>query len=705
MTFSLEEELDQGLGETRFTPFSQLTEGEKLKRAKRMLKTSVSTDSNFQSEAREDFAFHAGHQWNAEEKRVLEQEEGRPALTFPLVKPTVDLILGVDESNPVDVKAEPTEPNDEFLCDILNDATDKMMQIDDSDEQVDDAKENATICGRGFVSIDFAPDPKRLGEIRINVISIPSREIKLYPPGTDDDPIFWEKWITFEDFAIQYPDHVEKLSDILGGEMMPGEIPGDTGGDVFDELDDDDEDSDYNTPLDMDYYDKGKRRIRICHMEYWETYDRYYGYNPLTGEIEEFEKKNLNVLKKRFEDFDYTTIKDKKVRWFQFIGDIVLYDDDSPIPFDGYSIVRCVAYKDKSKDSIQHFGVVRMMKDPQREVNKRWSQTLNLLMKQGQGGYFSEMDAPVDQQQWDESINAPGETTWVNKNAIAQQKFKEKDIPEFPQASMMMQEYSQDMLKKITGVNPDLLGIASDREEPGVVIRMRQQQGLVLLTRLFKSFKRMKKQLAERMYAIIMAYMPDSQLQRILGQSEKYIFRGNLVVDKENGFIAPLRNLRDLKYNITIQESPKNITKQMFELNTFLEMMSKGFPVDPKTVIEKLDLPASEKAKWVRYIEEGQQSQSQMMQQQNQMAQQQLMAKLQEIAERLKIDKRKVDVQAQKVRSDRDIKLKELAQEEREDKRDYVINLAELEQEERNFVLSLVEKLGGATEHQGAVNQ
>ncbi|MEA3427706.1 MAG: hypothetical protein U9Q84_00505, partial [Thermodesulfobacteriota bacterium] len=577
--------------------------------------------------------------------------------------------------------------------------------------QEDDAFENGIISGRGFVGMDIAPDPKRIGEIQIMEISVPPREIRLDPAGQADDLsdhryILWEKWLTFEDFKIRYPKYADKLDKIINGQSIDLDfIAGQSTGDVWDNIDSDNEYNDYETPLDFNYYDRSQGRVRVIHMEYWEEFNRYYGYNPVTGGTEEFDQKNLKALKKRFPDFEYVTLGDKKVKWFQFVGDEVLYDGESPIPFDGFSIMPCFAYKDKSQKSVQHFGVVRLMKDPQKEVNKRWSQTLNLLMQQSQGGYFATPDAPVDQEQWDASINEAGETTWVNTDAFIggqPAKFMRKELPQLPQASLVMKEQAQDILKHITGINPDLLGQDRGRQEPGVVLRLRQQQGLTILSRLFKNFTRMKKMIAERRFAIIMAYMPDNQLQRILGENDKYIFRNGLVVNKEEGFIAPIRNLRDMSYNISMREAPGNLTKTMSELSIFLDMMSKGFPVDPTAVIEKLDLSASEKAKWLKYIEQQQQSQQQMMQQKIQLEQGKVQGKMQADAAKLQVDaqnkQQKLMLDAQKIASDKDTDLKKLDQQEREDRRDYGIDLAELDLEERQLVLNLVEKLRQGTQ-------
>jgi hypothetical protein len=66
------------------------------------------------------------------------------------------------------------------------------------------------------------------------------------------------------------------------------------------------------------------------------------------------------------------TMMDKKVKWLQFTGNEILFDDDSPLPFPGFSICPLFVFTDASKRTANHFGIVRLMKDPQREINKRF---------------------------------------------------------------------------------------------------------------------------------------------------------------------------------------------------------------------------------------------------------------------------------------------------------------------------------------------
>jgi hypothetical protein len=256
------------------------------------------------------------------------------------------------------------------------------------------------------------------------------------------------------------------------------------------------------------------------------------------------------------------------------------------------------------------------MKDPQKEINKRWSQALNMLNNQVQPGVFAEIDAFVDNDQAEQSMKEPGSVTYLNSGAIGQGKFQERGLPSFPNAPIQMEELAQSMLRKITGINPDLLGQDRGRQEPGVVVRLRQQQGLVLLKPLFRAVKRMKKQLFERQLAIITKYMPDSQILRILGEGERYQIDPNtgVISDKLTNMQASIRNLKELQYNVIPEEASGNMSKRMMELTAFMEMMSQGFPVPPESIIAKMDLPASEKAAWIKYINDQQAAQAKAMQ-------------------------------------------------------------------------------------------
>jgi hypothetical protein len=612
--------------------FEQLTKMKKLERAKKMFVDALNKDTAWQNEARDDFKFRDGDQWSDEEKQILE-EELRPVLTFNLTKSSIDLIMGMNEDNRIVHRASPTEPSDAFLCEVLNDLSDYVKETQDFEEEEDGALESAAICGRGWVGIDFQPDPNRFGDIKMTEIDIPVHEVHFDPaarrPNLNDAAyLVWDRWMTQEDFKIRFPKVGAKRME----ELMEGVSTWSGTNDPVSEDGipmSDPQSADYEREMDNDitFFDRHENMLRIVHMEYWEYYKRYYAFNPEVKDFVEIPKAPSVEEKARFlEEFDeemtVETMYDKRVKWLQFIGDQILYDDVSPLPFAGFSIVPTFAYRDVSKRSQNHFGLVRLMKDPQREVNKRWSQALNMLNQQVQPGVYAETDAFVDERQALQSMKVAGDITWVNAGSLTGGKIKERTVPTFPNAPMQMEQFSQDIMKKITGINPDLLGQDRGRQEPGVVVRLRQQQGMTLLKPLFRNFNFMKKELFKRQLSIIMSYMPDRQVIKVLGQNDRYQITPDGVItdmmsaqeNPETGEViytrqANIRDVRSLEYNVIGEEAPGNMSKRMMELQALLEMQER-LPIPPEQIIDKMEISATEKERWLEYIRQQQQAEA-----------------------------------------------------------------------------------------------
>ena len=189
--------------------FEKLAKMRKLDKAKKLFQNAVDADLEWQNEARQDFDFRDGEQWSTEEKKIL-NEELRPVLTFNLTKSQIDLIMGMNEDNRISHRASPVEPLDGFLAELLNDIADHIKETHDFDDEEDMALESAAICGRGYVAIDVAPDPQKFGEIKIEEVVIPVREIHFDPSArrpnwSDASYVCWDRWMNVEDFRIKYP--------------------------------------------------------------------------------------------------------------------------------------------------------------------------------------------------------------------------------------------------------------------------------------------------------------------------------------------------------------------------------------------------------------------------------------------------------------------------------------------------------------------
>ena len=593
--------------------FEGLSKKKLLQKAKSAVENAITADTAFVETCKKAFRFRDGDHYTDEQKQLL-ADEGREALVYNLIRNRIALIMGLNEENRKRYFPDPVEENDGFLCEVLSDAVEWVAEKFNVDDEVTSAKEASAICGRGWLATDFNPDPKRLGHIKLSVINVSTYEVKKDPASRKNDLgdcsyVVWNKWLTVEDFKIKHPKEAKHIDTIMATGMMLGS--------PYEGFEDNsyvidhtnrfgEELNSYNRQADLTYYDKGKRRIRITHMEYWQAYNRYYRMSPENNEMVEFDKEQKGAWEQIYADvyqmpFEFETVPDKKVRWLQFIGDKILYDDDAPLEFDGFSLVPVFAYRDASLKSGDHCGVVKDIIDPQLEVDKRMSQALNWINKSVQPGLLAETGAFVDDAQGEDSLRENGSVTHLNEGGL--NKIKEREMPKLPNAPLQMAEISKDMVDIISGINPDLMGQDQGRQDAGVVIKLRQQQGMLLLKPLFKNFDAAHKAVYERLLAIIVQYMPEDQIMSIIGQSNKYHVQDGIVYDKEHGLQADIRDVKNLQYNVDMEERPGNKTKRMLELAIFIEMMQYGFAVDPRVVISRTDLPETEKRQWVEYVD------------------------------------------------------------------------------------------------------
>jgi hypothetical protein len=432
--------------------FETLTKMKKLDKAKDMFMRAVDADREWQGRAIQDFDFRDGEQWTSEEKQIL-QEELRPVLTFNLTKSQVDLIMGMNEDNRIRHRCSPVEPTDGFLSELLNDVTDWVHESNDFDDEEDMALESAAISGRGYVALDVNPDPQRFGDIIIKETVVPVREIHIDPSArrpnwSDASYVCWDRWIGVEDFKVKYPKIRGKaLKDIVSVGMGHGIEPlaeGEPQQHFAPDFDVDTDDSDYDMPLDLNYYDRTKNMVRLIHMEYWETYTRYYVFDPVNGDFYEVPNKpNAEDKELFFQEFNQEmvveTMTDKRIKWLQFTGDKILYDGLSPLAYPGFSIVPMFAFRDVSMRTADHFGIVRLMKDPQKEINKRWSQALNMLNNQVQPGVFAEAETFVDEAQAQASMKEAGGITYLNPGGL--NKMKERTANGTVQSGHSQEDY------------------------------------------------------------------------------------------------------------------------------------------------------------------------------------------------------------------------------------------------------------------------
>jgi len=238
------------------------------------------------------------------------------------------------------------------------------------------------------------------------------------------------------------------------------------------------------------------------------------------------------------------------------------------------------------------------------------------------------------------------------------------------------------------------MGMAQQRREPGINLRLRQRQGMTMLSKLFENNKFTLKEIYKRKLEIISRYMPDTQIRKILGETAKYTFEQGYIIDRERGLIAPIRKIRDLNYNIRMEDAPGGMNKMMSEFTVFMDMMEKGFPTDPNVVIDKLDLSPLEKADWKAYIEKQQQGKQQAQKAELDTQQAKIQVNMKQHTDKMQIEQSKLKLLAegkgQDLKAKVSIEADKIEQSDVESKRDFALAVAQMDAAEKKDMIDIL---------------
>jgi len=317
-----------------YTSFTELSKEDRLTVAKEMRDEAWTANLEWLESAQLAQKFKAGDQWSDDEKFKLEQQ-GREALVWNYIHPTVELAVGIESQNPVRIYPYPVEKSDDFLCEVLEDIVKYIdtSQLDAADEHKT-LFENELITGVGDVVVDVGPDPANPEELQFYEFSLEGYEVLVDPMCrksnlSDARYIIYEKWITAEDFHIRYPKHIKDMEEIFTDGL---EGLGKHSDHSLGYLDQDVVQADS-----FEFYDSQNKRVLVSHLEYRIAYLRYYFISD-KKEITELTKKEYNLLKKEKISGQLTQVYDTKIHWLHYTHDRILWEGDSPVYKKNFSL-------------------------------------------------------------------------------------------------------------------------------------------------------------------------------------------------------------------------------------------------------------------------------------------------------------------------------------------------------------------------------
>jgi len=594
--------------------FEGMTDSEKLHTARQLFSNLIDETRAWMRAMEEDYDFAHGRQWKDADIQKL-TDEGRPALTFNLIHPILRELIGANADARRRARIMPVGPEDQATGEVLQHLTERLYNDGDFWDAEEEAFERGITAGVGYTTIDAHYKPRNPAEIEIT-LDCPS-SLEILPDSVssrrnlrDSKLFFWSRWLTESEFKAEYPDHAGMWKDLEAEEAHRGDPSIGYGYNQSVEIAHRGL-NDYQVLSNPRFFDQKRRRVRVIRLEYMNPIKVYYVYDPRpdprTGQPRGYApvKRATYQAVKDSGVSDVATTWEKEYKWLEFTGVEILFDDTIPIPIDDFSINPFVCYLDHEKH--KPYGVVRFLKDPQREVNKRYSQTLDEVNRQVQPGVIADEGAFEDIPRAERSMRTPGKITvkLPGKEVIV------RDPPRLPEGAAGLGSEAKQMLKIVAGIDVDTIGGPHNVQEAVGTALLNYRKSLLAVTQVLVNFRAFQRKNLKLVISVIVNAMPDAQIQRLLGNDERWTVEGGVVTDQETGGVVNLSDLRALEWNVELDTAAHNTTLQLLIFQLLVELQTAGVPVDPTVMIDQIPLSKDRQMKLKEYIAQTQAAQAQ----------------------------------------------------------------------------------------------
>jgi hypothetical protein len=548
--------------------------------------------ATWREDSRECYAFRAGEHWSDSEKAEL-LENLRLPVVFNRIDPMVEAVSGSEINNRQQVQYIPRQVGDSGVNEVLTGAADYFRDACDAEDEESDAFMDVITCGVGLTEnyLDYVeiPDGMIVTERRdpLSMRWDPSSKKRNL---TDKRWCQREEWLPREEVIERWP---EKEDEIEG--MSSEGWASDEEGTVHDQT------IAWLYEKDNTGNDPTSGKMRVLHEEWYELETYYNLVDPGTGQIVEMDEDRFSVLAPRMKalGMGLQAVKKQRKKWWQaFVaGSVVL--ELSEVACNECSYKFITGRRDRNNNT--WYGLVKGMIDPQRWSNKFFSQFLHIINTNAKGGLLMEEGVTDNLRKFKADWSKADAVTLVNTGALSGGKLMPKPPPVIPPQMSQMMEFSISSLRDVSGLNLEILGMAN-RDQPGVLEAQRKQAALTVLAGLFDGLRRYRKEQGRLMAKMIVEFMSDGRLVRIMGG------------DGMERYIPLLKQEGALEFDVIVDESANTMNQKDKTFAILMQLMpvleKQGVPFQPE-LLEYTPLPAAMVEKWKQMIKQREQEQKQ----------------------------------------------------------------------------------------------
>jgi hypothetical protein len=583
----------------------------KLHKFKQWFREAVESGVEWRKEAREDRDFYIGHQWKDEDKQALEKNS-RPAVTVNRIKPLMNVLSGYQRLNRYDIDFLPRTNDDMDNAQVRKGITKYIMDKTNYNYEESDVFNDGIQMGIGWFEVGYKFDWEVAdGEAFIRRVS----PFDIYTDPESRDKYFRDmkyviraRWVDKEELANKYPEHYDEIIAQSRYHMSEeAENEGD------------------NSKL---WYRKDINKIRFAECWYKKPSKKQI-FVLANGEVVEKVAPEMLLMGQIRER---RVVDVTEVRLMAFFDNVVLEDVESPYHHQEYPFVPFVCYY-QGDDDIPS-GIIRDLKDPQREINKRRSQELHILNTSSNSGWIYEKGAMTGEQanKFKHNATKAGAMLEVGAGALTAGKMRELQPASVPTGVVNATQEAVNDLPSISGINEALMGTDISNLQSGRAIELKQKQAITHIASLFDNLRFTKERIAYLLWGkrgaqgIVPQFYTTEKTFRIIGQNGGFEFvtinQQVTQVDERTQQVIR-RTLNDLsvgEYDIVVADTPATATQRTAQFWSLVDACGK-LGIQGNMVLDILldlsDIPQKEEIK--QRMQQQQQQQAQAQQQQMQM--------------------------------------------------------------------------------------
>lgn len=580
-----------------------------LKRLKSDFLADYRADRKWRREKAEDEDFYDGEMWSEDEKRVLE-ERGQHPVVINRVKPKIDAISGMQMEMGVDTKAFPRGLRDFKAGHHFSTALRYVEQISDFDTEENDAFEDVLKSGRAWYKT-YVEWRNFLPQICTKLVDndniVPDRNAKK-ADHSDARAVSETLEMEAREFNELYPGHENDVEECLADEHM-GERSS-WGGHHNQRKPDQYKDSPNSEDGEGDsdesiFVNHERKLIRVVIRQEREAYYERVIVVPGQGTIDASQESDADIAQFLAEFPDAQEYKELRFRLNQYLyiwnALVEVKTDIAPWDVDGQLwYTKTPGYRRK-KDRVD-YGLIRQMKDPNRELNKRRSKLLHeistVTVIREEGAVEDPEDAREELHKADgDVVVRPG------------MRFEIKDKTQATQGQLLMLEQSKQELDQ-TGAPRELEGVSNASSGREYAMKYKSQQSG--LRRLFRNLRGSRLRKSKLELKFIKAYWTEEMALKVTDDPEAPpVILNQPVIDPETGapvmdpFTGEPLKMNDVNqgdFDLIVEESPEYINLESETFAQLSMLASKGFPIPPQLLLSVAPIPDREK--WIAKIEQ-----------------------------------------------------------------------------------------------------